>query len=167
MNIQLGQIANIRYVALGSGKACEVKVAVDDRTTNWLPYKTIAGFFGVLHIPPRVKDQVMVFNPYGANEDGFVIPNLTYVNVPLPANVDENTMIWKVYDDTTYIHNTKEKKISLTTPCTFSLKAKKILLDGEVETTKNLKVAKKIYDELGNVTDHEHIVKKHSKAVPR
>jgi len=165
--IQVGRISAIRYVSLGSGKACEVKVFVDGRTTNWLPYKTIAGFFGVLHVPPREKDQVMVLNPFGNNEDGFVLPNFTYVDVPLPANANKDTMLFKVYDGTLYEHNTKAKTIKVDTPCNFSLKAPKIVLDGEVETTKNLRVAKKIFDEKGNLTDHKHSVKDHSEAVPR
>jgi len=167
MNIQLGQITEVSYKKFGSGKICEVKVAVENRVTDYLPYKTIAGFFGVLHIPPRIKDQVVVYNPYGENEDGFVVPNLTYIDIPLPVEANKNTMIWRVYDNTTYIHNTKDKKISLTTPCDFSLTAPKIVFDGEVETTKNIKVAKKIFDELGNVTDHKHSVENHSVAVPR
>ena len=165
--MQIGRISAIRYVSLGSGKACEVKVFVDGRTTNWLPYKTIAGFFGVLHVPPREKDQVMVLNPFGNNEDGFVLPNFTYVDVPLPANANKDTMLFKVYDGTLYEHNTKAKTIKVDTPCNFSLKAPKIVLDGEVETTKNLRVAKKIFDEKGNLTDHKHSVKDHSEAVPR
>ena len=165
--IQLGQISAIRYVSLGSGKACEVKVFVDGRSTNWLPYKTIAGFFGVLHIPPREKDQVMVLNPFGNNEDGFVLPNFTYVDAPLPQNANSDTMLFKAFDGTLYEHNTKNKTLKLNTPCNFSLKAPNIVLDGEVATTKNLKVAKKIFDELGNLTDHLHSVKDHSEAVPR
>jgi len=165
--IQHGRVSAIRYVALGSGKAVEVKVETDDRVTNWLPYKTIAGFFGVLHIPPRVKDQVMVLNPFGDNEDGFVVPNFTYVDVPLPTDSNSDTMLWKVFDGTIYKHDTKAKSIKVDTPCTFTLKAPKITFDGEVETTKNVKVAKKIFDEKGNLTDHEHSVENHSKAVPR
>ncbi len=165
--IQLGQITAIRYVPLGSGKACEVKVDVDSRSTNWLPYKTIAGLFGVLHIPPREKDQVMVLNPFGNNEDGYVMPNFTYVDVPLPQNASKDTMLFKVFDGTLYEHDTKSKTIKLNTPCNFSLKAPLIVLDGEVKTTKNLNVAKKIFDELGNLTDHPHSVKDHSEAVPR
>jgi len=165
--IQIGRVSAIRYIPLGNGKSCEVKVFVDGRTTNWLPYKTIAGFFGVLHIPPREKDQVMVLNPFGNNEDGYVIPNLTYIDVPLPASVDKNTMLFKVFDGTLYEHNTKNKTIIFDTPCNFSLIAPKIKLDGEVEITKNLRVSKKIFDVKGNLTDHKHVVKKHSEAVPR
>lgn len=165
--IQTGRIAAIRYVPLGGGKACEVKVFVDGRSTNWLPYKTIAGFFGVLHIPPREKDQVMVLNPFGNNEDGYVLPNFTYVDVPLPKNADKDTMLFKVFDGTLYEHNTANKNIKIETPCNFSLKAPNIVLDGEVATTKNLKVKKEIFDEKGNLTLHEHSVEDHSTAVHR
>jgi len=181
--IQYGQITEFRYTTDTAGKKLEVKVSVDDRVTNWLPVKTQASSFLVVHTPVRINDQVIVFNPFGNNEDGFVDRNLTYKSIPLPDEADEDKYIEKFNDGTTYIHDTKTKKITLNTPCSvtivaskdvsvttpknMTLKASKITLDGEVETTKNLKVALEIDDKLGTVTNHKHSVKDHAEAVPR
>ena len=188
--IQYGTITQYRYTTLGSGKKLEVKVSVDGRVTNWLPVKTQASSFLIVHTPVRINDQVMVLNPYGDNEDGFVIRGLTQKDISLPSEADEDTYISKFNDGTTYIHNTKTKEITLNTPCSITIVASKdisvttpknmtfkaskidliapaITLDGEVETTKSLKVANEIDDKLGTVTNHQHPVKDHALAVHR
>ncbi len=48
-----------------------------------------------------------------------------------------------------------------------TIRSPKIILDGEVETTKNLKVAETIHDEKGDLTYHEHAVVNHSLAKKR
>ena len=172
--IQYGLITEYRYTTLASGKKLEVKVSVADRVTNWLPVKTQASSFLVVHTPVRINDQVIVFNPFGNNEDGFVDRNLTYKDIPLPDEADEDTYVQLFNDGTTYLHNTKTKEISLKTSCFVTietssnmiLKASKITLDGEVETTKGLHVANAISDKLGTVTNHKHTVQD-GVAVPR
>lgn len=121
MNIQYGTITEFRYLPLGSGKKLEVKVSVDNRVTNWLPIRTQASSFLTVHTPVRINDQVIVFNPFGNNEDGFVDRNLTYKEMPLPKSADENTYISVHEDGTEFTHNTKTKKINLTTPCDLDL----------------------------------------------
>lgn len=120
--IQYGKITNFRYVTLGTGKKLEVKVNVDNRVTNWLPVKTKASSFLVEHTPVRINDQVLVFNPFGDNEDGFVDRNITYKDIPLPAGVDQNKFYKEFEDGTVYIHDTKTKKISLNTDCDIDTK---------------------------------------------
>lgn len=115
--IQYGKITEFRYLTLGTGKKLEVKVNVDNRVTNWLPVKTKASSFLVEHTPVRINDQVLVFNPFGDNEDGFVDRNITYKDIPLPAGVDQNKFYKEFEDGTIFIHDTKAKKIDLTTQC--------------------------------------------------
>ena len=67
---------------------------------------------------------MIVFNPFGDNEDGFVDRNLTYKDIPLPAGVDENKYYQEFEDGTVYIHDTKEKQITLTTPLKIKLHSK-------------------------------------------
>jgi len=135
--IQYGQITQYRYTTLGSGKKLEVKVSVNDRVTNWLHVKTQASSFLVVHTPVRIGDQVAVLNPYGNNEDGFVIRGLTQKDIPLPSEADEDTFIAKFNDNTTYIHNTKNKEISLNTPCSITILASKNV---SVTTPANIKL---------------------------
>ena len=181
--IQYGTITQYRYTTDKAGKKLEVKVSVDERVTDWLPVKTQASSFLVVHTPVRINDQVIVFNPFGNNENGFVDRNLTYKDIPLPDEANENTYIGVFEDGTTFIHNVESKEISLDTPCSITVTtqkdinittsknitftASKITLDGEVETTKSLKVANEIDDKLGTVTNHQHSVKDHAVAVPR
>jgi phage baseplate assembly protein V len=117
MNIQYGTIEEFKYEALGSGKKLLVKVLTDDRLTNWLPVKTKVSFFLKEHTPVRKGDQVLVFNPFGNNEDGFVDCNLSYEDIPLPSDIDEDTLYQWFNDGTVFKHNTKNKTITLNTPC--------------------------------------------------
>lgn len=173
--IQYGTITQYRYTTDRAGKKLEVKVSVDDRVTNWLPVKTQASSFLVVHTPVRINDQVIVFNPFGNNEDGFVDRNLTYKDIPLPDGADEDTYIYVFEDGTTFKHNTKSKIINLTTDCDvfvestkmITLKSPNIVLDADVAITGNLNVSKEINDVLGTLTNHKHTVKDHAVAVPR
>ena len=49
-----------------------------------------------------------------------------------------------------------EGNVSLQSDENISIRAKKIAIDGEVSISKNLRVAKSIYDELGDLTHHGH-----------
>jgi phage baseplate assembly protein gpV len=105
--------------------------------TNWIPVKTQASSFLVVHTPVRIGDQVIVLNPYGNNEDGFVIRGLTKEDIPLPDEADEDTFIAKFNDKTTYIHNTNNKEISLTTPCSVTINiAKSVSIECDSATLK-------------------------------
>jgi phage baseplate assembly protein gpV len=165
--IQEGLITGIRYVTLGSGKACEVIAEVDDRPTSWLPLKSKISSFYKEHYPPCIGDQCIVFLPNGINEDGFVDTNLAYEKVSLPDSINEHTIVKWTSDGTTYTHDTKASKITLKTPCNVLLTSPKITLDCDVVITGSLLVAKEISDVKGNLTSHEHKVVKHTKAIPR
>jgi len=123
--IQYGTITRYRYKKLGVGKKLEVKVRVDDRVTAWLPVRTQASSFLVVHTPVRINDQVIVFNPFGNNQDGFVDRNITYKDIPLPKSIDENKYYQVFEDGTIYMHDVKTKEISLETPCSLNIHAKK------------------------------------------
>ena len=125
MNIQYGTIQEFKYETLGSGRKLIVKVLTDDRLTNWLPIKTKASLFLKEHTPVRKGDQVLVFNPFGNNEDGFVDCNLSYEDLPLPADIDEDTFYQLFNDGTVFTHNTKTKEIKLDTPCSITIIASK------------------------------------------
>ena len=135
--IQYGTITQYRYTTDKAGKKLEVKVSVDERVTDWLPVKTQASSFLVVHTPVRINDQVIVFNPFGNNENGFVDRNLTYKDIPLPDEADENKYIQKFEDGTTYIHDVETKEISLNTPCSVTLNIAKDVI---VKSDKNINV---------------------------
>ena len=168
MKNQTGIISDIRYVAIGDGKMCEVKVEVDGRDTNWLPKVTKVGGAFKLHVPPRVGDQVMVHNENGKHEDGYVTDNIAFEKVPHHEAISEDNIVMWSEDGTTYIHSLKDKIISLNTPCEINvtsekdvtIKAPNIKLDGDVEITGDLDVTGdidtdgSITDERGDLTNH-------------
>ena len=123
--IQYGVITQYRYTTFGSGKKLEVKVSVDDRVTNWLLVKTQASSFLTVHTPVRIGDQVAVLNPYGNNEDGFVVLGLIQEDIPLPSEADENTLVALFEDGTKYKHDAGAKEISIDTPCSMNVSTKK------------------------------------------
>jgi phage baseplate assembly protein V len=128
-NVQIGTIKEFKYIPSGDGQKLMVKVFTDGRTTNWLPVKTHASSFLKEHIPVRKEDQVIVINPFGNNEDGFVDRNLAYKDISFPNDVTENTHYKEFEDGTIYVHDTKNKKINLTTPCSV-----------DINTTQNITV---------------------------
>ena len=172
---QEGLISSIRYVTLGNGKRCEVKVDTDDRVSPWLEVRTRVTKHYKEFTPPSIGDQAFIHNPNGVdNEDAYVEIGVAYESVPLPSDIDKNTIIgvW-ISDGTTYIHDLKNKTIKIDTTCSFSLKAKKIKLDADVRITGSLKVDGnidtdgKVSDEKGDLTGHKHDVANHLTAVPR
>jgi len=112
MDAQYGKITEFKYEPLGSGKKLIAKVEVDNRVTNFLPVQCNASSFLVEHLPIAINDLVMVINPFGNNEDGYITRNLPYKDIPLPTNVDKDTHIKVFKDGTNYVHNVKDKEIS-------------------------------------------------------
>lgn len=121
MDAQYGKITEFKYLPLGAGQKLVAKVNVDDRTTNFLPVQCNASSFLVEHLPIAINDLVMVINPNGNNEDGHIIRNIPYEDIPLPANADKNTHIKVFKDGTNYVHNVQTKKITLNTPCDITI----------------------------------------------
>jgi phage baseplate assembly protein gpV len=137
--IQYGQIKDFRYRDLGDGKVLEAKVLVDGRLTNWLPVKTQSSSFLKEHIPVSSGDQVIVFNPFGNNEDGFIDRNISYEKLVLPKDIDENIYYQEFRDGTKYTHDILKKTITLdtslniniTTSKDVKLKATNVVVDSQ------------------------------------
>jgi phage baseplate assembly protein gpV len=129
---QTGIISDVRYVKIGDGKICEVKVEVDGRDTNWLPKLGIVGKSFKMHIPPRVGDQVVVHNENGKNQDGYITDNIAFEKVPNHEKISEDNIVMWSEDGTTYIHDIKDEIITLTTPCDISITAPTIDFKGIV-----------------------------------
>lgn len=164
-NHQIGIITDIRYVDIGEGKQCEVKVLVEGRDTNWLPKSTNVGGAFKMHVPPRVGDQVTVVNPDGNNEDGYVTANIAFEKIPHHKDIGPNKIIMWSSDGTTYIHDIKDKIISLDTPCkliintkgSVTLKSPLVVLEADVVIKGTLNVEGTISDLVGSLTAHSHL----------
>ncbi len=155
MNAQYGLITEFEYVPLGTGVKLVAKVKVDDRVTNFLPVQTNANSFLIEHLPVAIDEQVIVINPDGNNEDGYITRSIPYVETPLPKFADANTYIKVFIDGTSYIHNTKTKEITLDTPCVINITTSKdIKLTAEninVTCTKALVTADKVDIDSKNI----------------
>jgi len=121
---QTGVISAIRYVKVGSGKLCEVKVKVDGRDTHWLPKAGMISKAFKLHIPPTVGDQVIVHNEYGKDEDGYVTDNVAFTKIHHSSSISSNTMVLEAKDGTKFTHNVKGKVLKIKTPCKVTVDAK-------------------------------------------
>ena len=125
-HIQEGLVSSVRYVELGNGKRCEVKVDTDDRVSPWIEVRTRVTKHYKEFTPPSVGDQVFIHNPNGVdNEDAYVELGVAYESVPLPEEIDENKIVKWVKDGSFYIHDTKTKKITIDTPCDIEIKTAK------------------------------------------
>lgn len=143
MKNQTGVISDVRYIPIGRGKMCEVKVSLDGRDTNWLPKSGTVGGAFKMHIPPRVGDQVIVHNENGKHEDGYVTDNIAYVKQPLPKSISEDKAVMWLEDGTHFTFDLKSKKIEVKTPSKIfiiapeaTIKAKKVFINAlEVSIT--------------------------------
>jgi phage baseplate assembly protein V len=109
MNVQLGTISQTF-----NDKAL-AKVKVDGRVTNPLKIISQATKFKRHYSPLSVNDQVLVVNPFGANNDGFILIGLFFDNLPVPEGLDDDTEITIYSDGTTIKHNSKTNKITIDT----------------------------------------------------
>lgn len=145
-DIQVGVVSNVRYINIGRGKRCEVKVDVDGRTTNWLPKITAVGGAFKMHIPPTVGDQVILHNEHGKNEDGYVSDNVAYTKQPLPKSIGENKIVTWMKDGTHLTYDLKSKKVEWKSPSKLTIitpsatiKAKKVFVNALDISIKALK----------------------------
>jgi phage baseplate assembly protein V len=151
MTNQTGVISEVRYVRIGRGKMCEVRVKLDSvgekpRDTNWLPKSGLVGGAFKMHVPPRVGDQVIVHNENGKHEDGYVTDNIAYVKQPLPKSINDDTAVMWLKDGTHLTFNLKKKEIEIKTPSKIfvnapkvSVKAKEVVINALEVSIKALK----------------------------
>ena len=156
------------------GKAlATIKIGEDESIE--FPVVSFANSFKKHWIPIRKDEQVLVVFPFGNANKGFIVRGIFWKKLKEPKGADEKTEIIEYEDGARLEYSTKTSTLKVTgvkvvlveSADDITLKSKKITLDGEVEMTKSLKVAKKISDEKGNLTDHQHEVTQHKLAKPR
>lgn len=152
--IQYGTIVAIDL----SGKAL-VRVQIDDRVTDWLPYKMKASAFVKIWIPPQIGEQVEVHSPYGEADSGTVEGSIYNKECKEPDGANAHTMIMEFHNGARVDVNTQANTMMIGNPGDITLKSlSKISLDAPViDLPKgDLVVAKTITDEKGSVTSHHH-----------
>jgi phage baseplate assembly protein V len=167
--LQVGLITEI------DNKKALAKVTADGRVSDWLPVLSMASKKKQSYAPLAVDDQVLVLNPHGNNENGFVLFGVYSKKIKTPEGVDDDTEVTIYEDGTKIIYNQKDKKLEIETKSKIEIKvdndvnleAKKVTIKADVKIDGNLEVTKVIKDKKGDLTNHKHSVTEHKLAEPR
>jgi phage baseplate assembly protein V len=115
MSIQIGTITEV------DNKKALARVEVDGRVTDWLPIISMSSKFKRHFTPIRIKDQVMVLNPFGSNENGFILRGVFFKDVDVPIGAEDDIEIIEYEDGTILKFDIKNKLVSIDTPNSFKL----------------------------------------------
>jgi len=114
-SMQLGTITEV------NNKKALARVQVDNRVTDWLQIVSMSSKFKKHFTPIKINDQVMVLNPFGSNENGFILRGVFSKDVDVPAAADDNTEVIEYSDGTLLKFDIENKVISINTPNSFKL----------------------------------------------
>jgi phage baseplate assembly protein V len=157
------------------GKAlATVQMSEDDESIEF-PVISFANSFKKHWVPIRANEQVLVVFPFGNANKGYIFRGIFWTELKEPAGANNKTEIIEYEDGARLTYNTETsalnvigvKVVEIESADSIVLKSKKIVLDGEVETTRSLKVAETISDKKGDLTNHKHSVSDHTIANPR
>lgn len=152
--IQLGTI-----VGVDPANRALVRVQIDDRVTDWIPYAMKASKYIKIWIPPQIGEQVEVHSPYGEGDDGVAHGSIYNKECKEPDGANAHTTIVEWSNGARIEVNIQANTMKLDNPGDITLKsASKIILDAPMVElpTGDLIVAKTITDEKGSVTSHHH-----------
>ncbi len=150
--VQLGKVCEIKS---DKGKAL-ARVDIHGRVTDFLPVFLWNSDFVKVWIPIRVGQQVSVLCPYGNANFGIVLPGIYHKNNKESEGANEKNIIIEIDPKNPVRILIEDGKVQVEAAKKLSFKALSINFDGEVSISKNLRVAKSIYDELGDLTHHGH-----------
>ncbi len=143
--IQYGTIVAID----ASGKAL-VRVVIDDRVTDWLPYKMKASKHIKIWIPPQIGEQVEVHSPYGEADSGTVEGSIYNKECKEPAGANAHTTIIEWSNGARVAVDTEANTMDIVNPGEVSITAPTVNINGD------LNVSGTITDEKGSLTSHVH-----------
>ncbi len=156
--IQYGTIVAIDL----SGKAL-VRVMIDDRVTDWLPYKMKANKHIKIWIPPQIDEQVEVHSPYGEADSGTVEGSIYNKECKEPTWANEHTSGIEFSDGTVITYNTTAKALTISASGSVAITAlsgitvtANTAITGNVTIAGNLDVSGTITDEKGSLSSHVH-----------
>lgn len=143
--IQLGTI-----VGVDTANRALVRVQIDDRVTDWIPYMMKASTHIKIWIPPQIGEQVEVHSPYGEGDDGVAHGSIYNKDCKEPTGADGFTTIIEWSNGASVVVNTKTNTMRIANPGEVSITAPTVNIIG------NLKVSGSISDIKGNLTTHTH-----------
>jgi phage baseplate assembly protein V len=137
-------------VAVDPGGRALVRAQVDDRVTDWIPYKMKASSYIKIWIPPQVGEQVEVVSPFGEGDSGHAEGSIYNKSCKEPEGANAHTTIIEWHNGARVVVDTEADAMDISNPGTVTMKAPLLFVDG------NLKVAGTIEDVKGSVTSHFH-----------
>lgn len=143
--IQLGTI-----IGVDPANRALVRVQIDDRVTDWIPYAMKASKYIKMWIPPQIGEQVEVHSPYGEGDEGVAHGSIYNKECKEPTGANGFTTIIEWSDGTRVEVDTQAHTIKLKSPSEVMIDAPTTHLSG------NLIVEGVITDEKGSVTSHYH-----------
>lgn len=143
--IQLGTI-----VGIDTANRALVRVQIDDRVTDWIPYAMKASKHIKIWIPPQIGEQVEVHSPYGEGDDGIAHGSIYNKECKEPTGADGFTTIVEWSNGARIEVNTQANTMKLINPSEVMIDAPIVHLSG------NLIVDGAITDQKGSVTSHFH-----------
>lgn len=157
--IQLGTI-----VGVDTSNRALVRVQIDDRVTDWIPYSMKASKHIKIWIPPQIGEQVEVHSPYGEGDDGVAHGSIYNKECKEPTWANDHTSGIEFSDGTVITYDTTAKaltidasgSIAITAPSGMTATAN-TTITGNVTIDGNLSVSGTISDVKGLLTSHTHI----------
>lgn len=146
-------------VGVDPGGRAIVRVKVDDRVTDWIPYKMKASSYIKIWIPPQIDEQVEVVSPFGEGDSGHAEGSIYNKSCKEPEGANAHTTIIEWHNGARVEVDTDANTMKMENPGDITLKSpSKITIDAPIVDlpTGDLIVAKTITDEKGSVTSHFH-----------
>jgi len=114
-SMQLGTITEV------NNQKALARVKVDNHVTGWYPIISMSSKFKKHFTPIKINDQVMVLNPFGSNEDGFILRGIFSKDVDVPVGIGDNIEVIEYSDGTLLKFDIENKVISIDTSNSFKL----------------------------------------------
>ncbi len=143
--IQLGTI-----VGVDTANRALVRVQIDDRVTDWIPYSMKASSHIKIWMPPQIGEQVEVHSPYGEGDDGVAYGSIYNKECKEPTGANGFTTIIEWSNWARIEVDTQANTMKLINPSEVTINAPMVHMSGD------LSVAGTITDEKGSLTSHVH-----------
>lgn len=143
--IQIGTI-----VGVDTANRALVRVVIDDRVTDWIPYIMKASSHIKIWIPPQIGEQVEVHSPYGEGDDGVAHGSIYNKECKEPTGANGFTTIIEWSNGARVEVDTQADTMKLISPGEVTLDAPVVNMTG------SLNVVGTITDSKGDLTNHDH-----------
>lgn len=156
--IQIGTI-----VGVDPANRAIVRVQLDDRVTDWIPYVMKANKHIKIWIPPQIGEQVEVHSPYGEGDDGVAHGSIYNKDCKEPTWANDHTSGIEFSDGTVITYDTTAKALTVNTSGSVAITAPSGItvtantaITGNVNIAGNLTVSGTITDGKGSLSTHVH-----------